>query len=173
MATRTPQYWLAQAETLGLKTKATEVLRTLIEEHEAVTHAGKPGRKARSPKSAKAKGRRAVLEVRDLLRATFPHWEEDDILIQTTSVGGQDLHLSPRASQDFPYAIESKNVEALNLWKTIEQANKNAVKKRRLPIIFCRRNTTPLHVVIEAGEFVRLVRARVRQLESALSDRGV
>jgi|OpeIllAssembly_1097287.scaffolds.fasta_scaffold00045_8 hypothetical protein len=159
MATRTPQYWLAQAESLGLKTKAAEALRSLIHEHEALASAGKKGRTARKPRSAKAKGRRAVLEVRDLLRATFPHWEEDDILIQTTSVGGQDLHLSPRAAQDFPYAIESKNVEALNVWKTIEQAKANAAKKNRQPVIFCRRNTTPLHVVIAAEEFLRLVRA--------------
>jgi hypothetical protein len=160
MAIRTAQYWLTRAETLGLKTKATDGLRALVEEHEALIHAGKPGRKARAPRSAKAKGRRAVLEVRDLLREAYPAWEEDDLLIQTTSVGGQDIHLSPRATADFPYAIEVKNVEGLNVWKTIEQAKKNALKKGRLPIIFCRRNETPLHVVIAAREFVWLFRER-------------
>lgn len=145
-------HWLSKANELGLHHKVLAAVREIVNTCPAAP------RKARKSRSAKAKGRRAVLEVRDLLYATFPDLQEDDILIQTTSVGGQDVHLSPLAASKFGYAIECKNVEALNIWKTIEQARLNGVKKGRPPVIFIRRNTTPLHVVIQAEEFMRLVR---------------
>lgn len=93
-----------------------------------------------------------------MLLSLFPDLQQDDILIQTTSVGGQDLHLSPAAVARFPFAVEVKNVERLNLWAALAQAQRNAAKKGLTPLLFCRRNGVDLHAVIRADRFLALWR---------------
>ena len=40
--------------------------------------------------------------------------------------GGEDLIMSSGARQMFPYSIECKNQESLNVWSAFEQAQKNS-----------------------------------------------
>lgn len=86
---------------------------------------------------------------------TFAGLQPDDILVKATSQGGVDLHLSPAAHEYFPYAIEVKCAEALNIWAALTQAETNAGDGE--PVVFFKRAFTPMFVALRADEFVSLL----------------
>ena len=92
------------------------------------------------PRSAKAKGRRLQNKIRDDLRTAFPQLEDDDIKSQTMGMPGEDIVLSPAAKKMIQYSFECKNVEKLNIWATIEQAEENS--EDRHPVVVIKRNGT-------------------------------
>lgn len=162
---------VASGDATALHEVTCEVKR-ILDERAALKKAGKKGRTARSPRHAKRKGAVAVHEVRAYLLGSFdgcaaytePALHEDDILIQTTSVGGNDLHLSPIAQQLFPFGVEVKNKESLNVYEALAQAARSATKKGLLPILFFKKNGWPLHVALDARLFRRYLRGeRPRQ----------
>lgn len=104
--------------------------------------------------SAKAKGRRAVVEVKEAL-LKYGNLFPDDILQSTTSVCGEDLMLSPAARKKFPYSFEVKNVEKINVWEAIKQAEDNC--RGHEPVVVFRRNNTKLRVIIDFEHFLKLV----------------
>ena len=66
--------------------------------------------------SAKAKGRRLQQWVRDQLIEQLEVHPED-IESRSMGAGGEDLIMARAARQKFPYSIECKNVEKLNIWE--------------------------------------------------------
>ena len=78
--------------------------------------------------SAKAKGRRACQKLREELLKAFPELQPKDIRVTPSGVTGEDLLLSPKAEQVFPYVVEVKCQERLNVWKALEQAREAADK---------------------------------------------
>jgi hypothetical protein len=109
------------------------------------------------PRSAKAKGRRFQTEVRELILESFPILEPDDVKGAIMGEKGQDIQLSPAAQKVFPYAVECKNTEKLNIWSALEQAEKNA-KAPSVPVLFFKRNRSKSYVAIEAEHFFELLR---------------
>lgn len=107
------------------------------------------------PQSAKAKGRRAQQEVRDIILRMFPHLEPDDVRNTPMGTQGEDLLLSPAARKVWPFYTEVKNVEALNIHKALAQAS----GKGRPPIVVFRKNSTPFHVALPLGTFLGLLDA--------------
>jgi len=103
--------------------------------------------------SAKAKGRKLQQWVRDKLVDLLSIHEED---IESRSMGasGEDLIMAQSARQKFPYSIECKNQESLNVWKSYEQAESNSGDHE--PILFIKRNNQKPLVVVDAEYFVRL-----------------
>ena len=113
--------------------------------------------------SCKAKGRRACQEVKELLHKYAPDLKPDDITITPSGCTGEDVFLSPAARQVYPLVIECKNTEALNIWKSFEQAVSHLGRFNQdygyhVPILFFRRNRSKLMVCMEAEEFVRMIR---------------
>ena len=107
-------------------------------------------------KSVKAKGRRLQNLVRDLLRSAFSFLHEDDIKSQTMGMGGEDIVLSPLARKSIPYSFECKNVERLNVWDAIEQANTNS--KDRIPVVVMKKNRKNAYAVLPLEEFISLIK---------------
>ena len=103
--------------------------------------------------SAKAKGRRLQQQFRDLL---IEHLEihPEDIESRSMGAGGEDLIMARAAREKFPYSIECKNQESLNVWKSYEQAESNAGDYE--PILFIKRNNQKPLVVVDADYFVSL-----------------
>lgn len=101
--------------------------------------------------SAKAKGRRLQQEVASALRATTGLSEAD---IKSTPMGtqGEDVWLSAAAREKFPYSIECKNVEKLNLWKAWAQAVSN--QKDLHPMLVVARNRQEPLVVLRLADFL-------------------
>jgi len=83
---------------------------------------------AKTVKSCKAKGRRLQNFVRDMLRDIFSDLHPDDIKSQTMGMTGEDIVLSPAARKRITFSFECKNVEKLQIWKAINQANSNKKK---------------------------------------------
>lgn len=148
---------VARVLVLGLGEKAVLALRALVDEAEDLQRAAiSRGRRARAPRSAKAKGRDGVVLAREWILRWFPTLAQEDILIQTTSVGGSDLHYSPLAASIFPFAPEIKNVESLNVWAALRQAEINATKRRLQPVLFFKRNRTEMWVAFPCRDLHRL-----------------
>ena len=59
------------------------------------------------------------------------------------------------ARQKFPYSIECKNQESINIWKSYEQAKEN-VQGVWDPIVVLKRNNTKPLVLVDADYFVKL-----------------
>ena len=106
-------------------------------------------------RSSKAKGRRLQNNIRDILRKTFPTLEEDDIKSQTMGMTGEDIVLSPAAKKVIPYSFECKNVERLNVWQAIEQAENNC--EDITPVVVMKRNRTETYVVFNLDKFIKLI----------------
>ena len=103
--------------------------------------------------SAKAKGRRFQQWVRNLLIEELSVYPED-IESRSMGAGGEDLIMARAAREKFPYSIECKNQESLNVWKSYEQAESNSGDHE--PILFIKRNNQKPLVVIDAEYFVKL-----------------
>ena len=103
--------------------------------------------------SAKAKGRKLQQWVRTLLIEKLNIHPED---IESRSMGasGEDLIRARAARKKFPYSIECKNQESVNIWKSYEQAEENSGDYE--PIVVLKRNKTKPLVLIDADYFVKL-----------------
>ena len=103
--------------------------------------------------SAKQKGRKLQQWVRDkLIEELGVHPE--DIESRSMGAGGEDLIMARAARKKFPYSIECKNQEAINVWKSYEQAEENSGDYE--PIVVLKRNKTKPLVLVDADYFVRL-----------------
>ena len=103
--------------------------------------------------SAKAKGRRLQQWFRDLLIEKLEVHSED-IESRSMGAGGEDLIIARAARKKFPYSIECKNQESVNIWKSYEQAEENSGDYE--PIVVLKRNNTKPLVLIDAECFVKL-----------------
>ena len=103
--------------------------------------------------SAKAKGRRLQQWFRDLLIEKLDVHPED-IESRSMGAGGEDLIMARAARKKFPYSIECKNQESVNVWNAYEQAKENSGDYE--PIVVLKRNNTKPLVLIDADYFVRL-----------------
>ena len=103
--------------------------------------------------SAKAKGRRLQQWFRDLLIEELDVHPED-IESRSMGAGGEDLIMSRSAREKFPYSIECKNQESLNIWKSYEQAQQNSGNYE--PIVVIKRNNVKPLVLVDADYFVEL-----------------
>ena len=105
--------------------------------------------------SAKAKGRRLQQKFRDLLIEKLEIHPED-IESRAMGSGGEDLIMARAARAKFPYSIECKNQEKLNIWAAWEQANGN--KGLYEPLVVIKKNGVRPLVVLDAENFLDMIR---------------
>tara|TARA_B100000676_G_scaffold291679_1_gene326494 strand:- start:747 stop:1106 length:360 start_codon:yes stop_codon:yes gene_type:complete len=110
-------------------------------------------KKRMKPQSAKAKGRRLQQQFRDLLIEELGIHPED-IESRSMGAGGEDLIMARAAREKFPYSIECKNVEKLNVWEAYKQAEENS--KNYEPVVVMKKNNHKTLVVIDAEHFVKI-----------------
>ena len=103
--------------------------------------------------SAKQKGRRFQQWVRDQLIEQLDV-DPEDIESRSMGAGGEDLIMARSARKKFPFSIECKNQESLNVWKAYEQAESNSGDYE--PVVFIKRNNQKPLVVIDAEYFIRI-----------------
>ena len=110
-------------------------------------------KKRMRPQSAKAKGRRLQQQFRDLLIEKLDIHPED-IESRSMGAGGEDLIMARAAREKFPFSIECKNVEKLNVWEAYSQAKENS--KDYEPIVVMKKNNQKALVVLDAEKFVEI-----------------
>ena len=105
--------------------------------------------------SRKAKGRRLQQKFMQLLIEKLDI-DPEDIESRSMGAAGEDLIMSKAARDKFPYSIECKNQERLNIWQAWEQANNN--KGIYEPMLVIKKNGTSPLVVLNAENFLEYVK---------------
>ena len=105
------------------------------------------------PQSAKAKGRRLQQWVRDKLIEQL-NVHPEDIESRSMGAGGEDLIMARDARQKFPFSVECKNQEKLNVWDAYDQACANSGDYE--PIVFIKKNGKKPLVVIDAEYYIQI-----------------
>ena len=120
------------------------------------------------PQSAKAKGRRLQQKVAaDILNA-FPSLTDDDVRSTSMGAAGEDVLLSSAAQQLFPYSVEAKNQERVNVWSAIAQARTNC--HARTPLVVFKKNGESPMAIVPWDHFMRLVTPSPTDAESVGDD---
>ena len=108
------------------------------------------------PKSAKAKGRTLQNQLAKDIEAIFgPGMCRPRIMGES----GCDLDVAPAVRYEFPYAIEAKNVESLQIWPAIRQARENAAEAQ-IPAVVFKKNGEQPYIVLPWQYFLTMLRAR-------------
>lgn len=112
-------------------------------------------------KSAKQKGKRLQEYVVELILELFPELTEDDVKSTFSSVPGPDVLLSSKAKEKFPFDVECKNHERINLYKFWEQlrARNNG---KELPLLVVKSNHKEPLFVMDERTFKYLLTKEVR-----------
>ena len=105
------------------------------------------------PSSAKAKGRLLQQKFRNML-VDILGLDEDDLESRPMGSAGEDIIMGKQSRNKFPYSIECKNQEKLNIWSAYDQASKNC--KGYEPLVVLKRNRSKVLVLLDAEHFVKL-----------------
>jgi hypothetical protein len=106
------------------------------------------------PQSAKAKGRRFQQWVRDML-IEHRNIHPEDIESRSMGAAGEDIMMARDARQKFPFSVECKNVEKLNVYEAYDQACANAGENT--PLLFMKKNGKKPLAVVDAEWFIKNV----------------
>lgn len=109
-------------------------------------------------KSGKAKGRRLMNRVREMLIKAFP-LQQADVVTTPSGVPGPDLHLSPVALHFFPFSVEGKNQERLNIWESLRQAE--GQNRDHTPLLVFSRNRSEIYCAMKFSDFLEVQRRAV------------
>ena len=113
-------------------------------------------------RSAKNKGKRLQNDVRDLILETFTELEPDDVRSTTMGDSGEDVLLSPAARKLFPFSVECKNQEKLNIWESLKQAESNSEKGK--PVLIFKRNRSKTYVAFELDKLMEILNEKDSKL---------
>ena len=113
-------------------------------------------------RSAKAKGRGFQKETARKIRE-YNNLLDSDVRSTAASVPGEDILFSEIARNIFPFSVECKCQEHINIWGAIEQAKKNGGKY--VPIVVFKKNNTDTYVTIDFDSFLALVKHGVGSLK--------
>ena len=71
---------------------------------------------------------------------------------------GEDILLSPAARKLFPFSVECKNQEKLNIWSSLEQTETNAGK--HTPFLIFKRNRSKTYAVLQLDDLMEMLNER-------------
>jgi len=108
-------------------------------------------------RSRKSKGRAFQDEIRAELISALGV-SENDIVSTPASVNGCDLKLAESVRARFPFAIEAKRQERLNVWEALRQCEENAAREGLKPLLVFRRNRSDPYVVLRLADFLAMWR---------------
>mgnify|MGYP003300637037 CR=1 FL=1 len=79
----------------------------------------------------------------------------EDIESRSMGAGGEDLIMARDARQKFPFSIECKNQEKLNVYEAYAQAQANSGDHE--PVLFMKKNRKKALAVVDAEWFIKNV----------------
>lgn len=114
--------------------------------------------------SAKQKGRKLQQAVRDAFRAADLTLHPDDIKSTTMGSSGVDVQFSPAAKKVFPFDIECKQVERLQVVPTfLEHYGKYETDKSTIKLLVHSKNRTPVLVTLRFEDLMALISGKSRE----------
>ena len=75
---------------------------------------------------------------------------------------GEDVLLSPAARKLFPFSVECKNQEKLNIWSSLQQAEDNAGE--HIPLVVFKRNRSKTYVAFELDKLMEVLNEKDSKL---------
>ena len=117
-------------------------------------------------RSAKAKGRGGQKDVEELIKDHLG-LGDDHVKSTPSSVTGEDIWFSKFGRATFPFSVEVKRTEKLNIDMAFAQAESNA--HGYLPLLVHRKNNTGWKVTLSFVEFLEIIH-EMRRLEQMLRD---
>lgn len=112
---------------------------------------------ANTAKSRKAKGRALQKQIAEDLSSSLIYAGSADIKSAVMGEQGIDIKLSTRARELFPFGIECKAQESLNIWDAMEQARINAEKEGLIPLLVFKRARSETYACLRWKDFLALV----------------
>ncbi len=103
--------------------------------------------------SAKAKGRNLQKWVVSKL-VEHLQLDPDDLESRPMGSSGEDVIMGVQSREVFPYSVECKNQEKVNVWAAYEQSETNCGKHE--PLVVIKKNHKKPLVVVDADYFIRL-----------------
>jgi len=111
---------------------------------------------ANTPQSRKAKGRQFQQDIRADLVARFGI-AEGDILSTAMGQSGLDIYLSPAARCRFPFGVEAKRQEKLDIPAWWRQCEHNANVEGLTPLLVFRRSHEDALAVLRWADLLSLI----------------
>jgi len=105
--------------------------------------------------SAKAKGRKLQVAVKDKILETYPELEEEDVKSTTMGEKGEDVQLSPAARRLFPYSVECKARASFPAYAWYMQAKHNS--KGYEPLLIVKQDRSKPLVLVDMEHFFSLL----------------
>lgn len=115
--------------------------------------------------SAKSKGRRLQQRIAEVIRKTFG-LSEEDVFSNPMGCQGEDVRLSDKARECFPFSIESKNVEKINIWEALKQAE--GENRKYKPLLVFSRNRSEDYCALKFSDFLLLL-AQIKKQEEEIT----
>ena len=106
-------------------------------------------------RSAKAKGRMFEAWLRRHLERALG-LSKDELSLQGSGAQGIDIWPTPSAKKWFPFAVEAKNRERLNIFTAWDQATNNAERGDLEPLVIAKRGGYTL-AVLDLDYFLSLI----------------
>ena len=128
-------------------------MKSLFEESNKINKEFRKSRMKHS--SAKAKGRNFQQFVRDVLLKYAPSLLPDDIRSTSMGAGGEDILFSPAARKIYPFSVECKRVEKLNVYEAIKQCEKNS--QGYTPLVVFRQNGMKAYAALPLDDLMKLI----------------
>jgi hypothetical protein len=120
--------------------------------------------------SAKAKGRKLQQWFTQKLIEGL-NLNEEDLESRPMGSQGEDIIMGRESREKFPYSIECKNQEAVNVWKAYEQAETNC--KGYEPLVVIKRNRSKPLVLVDAEHYISLHKQKMTPLEQQAMEVGL
>jgi len=97
--------------------------------------------------SRKAKGRRLQGEIVQTILKHIPSLGQMDVRPAIMGESGVDIKLSTEGVRLFPFSVEAKNHEKINIWKSISQSESNSIPNTT-PLLVFRKNNSKTYCVL-------------------------
>lgn len=111
---------------------------------------------AKTPATRKAKGRKLQQDVVKSILLKFSGLTDRDVVSVPMGVSSEDIRLSEAAFKQFPFAVECKNTERLDLWKSIKQTE--AQKRIGTPLLVFKRNRSDTYCCLKFSDLLDLLK---------------
>ncbi len=102
------------------------------------------------------KGRGYQTKIKELLISRFG-MPDGEIRCAIGAETGTDIKLTGHAKSKFPFSIECKKVEKLNIWKALKQAEANT-DEGTAPLVIFSRNHADDYVALRLEDFLDLIK---------------
>lgn len=112
---------------------------------------------ARKVSSKKHKARTLQKIAAKDIREVF-NLPDEDAISRPMGSGGSDVIMSRAAIEKFPFSVECRNQEKINVWSSFEDCERNAKKDKRTALLMIKRNFSDPMIVMKWKDLLTVLK---------------